>query len=179
MLESDSPEKPEPASGPQPSRSEEMKRDRAILLRALCRSSRRRYELKQRLLQRDIAAEIAEELLERFGEDRLIDDEQYGTRVVRTRHRERGLARPAIAQELRRRGISDEHGKRALEQLDSDLELARARELIARRIDSVRSLDRERALRRLMGYLLRRGYSSGQALSVIQPALDETGDGMI
>jgi len=166
----------EPAT---PSRAEEQERARAIVLRTLSRSPRSRFELFQRLTDREVSAEIAEELLDRFEEVGLIDDAEYAAMLVRTRHNERGQARRAIAQELRRRGLSDLHAQAALEQLDDDAEMQRARELIARRIDSVRNLPRERALQRLVGYLGRRGYSTGQALSVIQPALDECDDGMI
>lgn len=159
--------------------SEAAERGRAILLRTLTRAPRSRFELRQRLIDRDIDPEIADELLDRFEEVGLIDDAQYAAMIVRTRHAERGQARRAIAQELRRKGISDAHAHDALAQLDSDDEMQRARELVARRIDSVRALPRDRAMRRLIGYLGRRGYSTSQALSVIQPALEASDDGMI
>lgn len=154
-------------------------RAREILLRTLNRAPRSRYELQQRLLDRDISAEVAAEVLDRYEEVGLIDDAEYAAMIVRTRHAERGQARRAIAQELRRRGISPTDAQVALEQVGSDDEIARAQELVARRLESMREMPRDRALRRLIGYLGRRGYSTSQALSVIQPALDAQEDGMI
>src|SRR5690625_5873828 len=90
----------EPAT---PSRAEEQERARAIVLRTLSRSPRSRFELFQRLTDREVSAEIAEELLDRFEEVGLIDDAEYAAMLVRTRHNERGQARRAIAQELRDR----------------------------------------------------------------------------
>jgi|SRR5690625_9668 len=176
------PDGEEPAKTQQhsePSRAEEAERAREILLRTLSRTPRSRFELHQRLVERDISTDIADEILDRYEELGLIDDAEYAAMMVRTRHRERGQARRAIAQELRRRGLSDEHAQAALEQLDDEAEMQRAEELVARRIDSVRHLPRERALQRLVGYLGRRGYSTAQALSVIRPALDQRDDGMI
>lgn|SRR5690625_5168484 len=170
----------EPNEVPQPAdRSAEIERARAILLRTLSRAPRSRHELRERLVQRDIDEGIADELLDRFEEVGLIDDAQYAQMLVRTRHAERGQARRAIAHELRRKGLSDQDSREALEQIDADDEFARAQELISRRIDSVRGLPRDRAIQRLVGYLGRRGYSPAVALSVIRPALDADESGMI
>lgn len=159
--------------------AEQAERAREILLRTLTRAPRSRFELRKRLIDREIDAEVADEVLDRYEDVGLIDDAEYAAMLVRTRHAERGQARRAIAQELRRRGLSDAHAQAALEQVDADSELERARELVARRIRSVAGLPRDRALQRLVGYLGRRGYSTSIALNVIHEALDNADDGMI
>lgn len=166
-------------SSQQPDHNDERERGRAILLRTLSRSPRSRHELRGRLLDREIEADMADELLDRFEEVGLIDDAQYAQMLVRTRHAERGQARRAIAQELRRRGLSEIDAQLALEQIDDADEFERAQELVARRVESVRGIPRDRAIQRLVGYLGRRGYSTSVALSVIRPALDSSEDGMI
>src|SRR5690625_4691501 len=164
---------------PEETPQEQAERAREILLRTLTRAPRSRYELRERLVAREISTEVADEVLDRYEEVGLIDDAQYAAMLVRTRHNERGQARRAIAAELRRRGLSEGHAAAALEQIDSESEYERARELISRRINSVRGLPRQRATQRLIGYLGRRGYSTSVALSVIQSAFDSDDDGMI
>lgn len=158
---------------------EQGERAREILLRTLTRAPKSRFELRERLLSRDIDSSVADEVLDRYEEVGLINDAEYAAMLVRTRHNERGQARRAIAAELRRRGVSDNDAEPALEQIDADSEYERARELVGRRMNSVRNLPRERAMQRLVGYLGRRGYSTAVALSVIQSALDSDDDGMI
>src|SRR5699024_1013431 len=126
----------------------------------------------ERLLKREISSEIADEVLDRYEEVGLIDDAEYARMLVRTCYREKGQARRAIAQELRRKGLSDAHSASALEQIDDSDESQRAQELVEKRVRSLGNVSRDRAVQRLMGYLGRRGYSTAVALSVIHSVLD-------
>ncbi len=96
--------------------------------------------------------------------------------LVRTRHQERGLARRALAHELRRKGIDPEVAERALEQVDDDAELAAARDLALRRARTSRGLDPVKRRRRLAGMLARKGYSPGVAMRAVDEALAADGE---
>lgn len=96
--------------------------------------------------------------------------------LVRTRHSERGLARRALAHELRRKGVEPEVAEHALEQIDDDDELTAARELAARKARASRGLDRDKRRRRLAGMLARKGYSPGVAMRAVDEALAEEGE---
>ena len=91
---------------------------RKILLDALTGQARSRKELADKLAKQDVPDELATELLDRFTEVGLIDDAAYARQWVESRHRSRGLAPRALAQELRRKGVGDEETKAALEQID-------------------------------------------------------------
>ena len=120
--------------------------------------------------------EAAEEVLSRFEEVGLINDSAFADAWVESRHHGRGLARRALAQELRTKGVDSTLIDAAVSQLDSEQEEATARELVARKLRSTRGLDREKRLRRLAGMLARKGYSEGMALRVVRQALEEEGE---
>jgi len=120
--------------------------------------------------------DLAERLLDRFEEVGLVDDAAYAEMLVRTRHQERGLARRALAHELRRKGVDPEVAEQALEQIDDDTELAAARELARRRARATRGLDPVKRRRRLAGMLARKGYSPGVTMRAVAEALAADGD---
>lgn len=156
------------------------KRAANVSMNALTRRGMSRWELEKTLTSRelepdDIAAEL--DRLEGVG---LVDDAALAETLVRTQHERKGLGRGALVAELRRRHIDQEHIDSALEQLADDSELNRARELALRRAPQMRSLDRATAVRRLSGYLMRKGYSSGIVRTAVDEALSggDTGGGV-
>ena len=66
-------------------------------------------------------------LLDRFEEVGLVDDAAFARAWVEQRQPGRGLARRALAQELRRKGVDDEVAREALDELDPDDEEEAAR----------------------------------------------------
>lgn len=149
---------------------------RTILLDALTGQARTRRELADKLAKREVPDDVATELLDRFTDVGLIDDAAFASAWVESRHRSRGLAPRALAQELRRKGVDDEEAKAALEQIDEDDQRAAARALVDRKMRSVRGLDPQVATRRLAGMLARKGYGAGLAFSVVREALAEDDD---
>ena len=112
-----------------------------------------------------------ESVLERFDEVGLIDDAAFAGQWVRSRHTQRGLARRAIAMELRRKGVSDEDAGEALAEVDAGVggtpgpRAGRPQDALAR--------PRHRRAagcggRRLVGMLARKGYGAGIAYRVVR-----------
>ncbi|GAA4544275.1 recombination regulator RecX [Streptomyces collinus] len=149
---------------------------RAICLRLLTGTPRTRKQLADALRKRQIQDDAAEEVLSRFEEVGLINDGAFADAWVESRHHGRGLARRALARELRTKGVDSTVIDEAVSQLDSEQEEATARELVDRKLRSTRGLDRDKRLRRLAGMLARKGYSEGMALRVVRQALEEEGE---
>ncbi|MDO0911239.1 recombination regulator RecX [Streptomyces sp. DT2A-34] len=149
---------------------------RAICLRLLTGTPRTRKQLADALRKREIPDDAAEEVLSRFEEVGLINDSAFADAWVESRHHGRGLARRALAQELRTKGVDSTLIDAAVAQLDSEQEETTARELVARKLRSTRGLDRDKRLRRLAGMLARKGYPEGMALRVVRQALEEEGE---
>ncbi|MEE1835578.1 recombination regulator RecX [Streptomyces sp. SP17KL33] len=151
-------------------------RARAICLRLLTGTPRTRKQLADALHKREIPEGVAEEVLSRFEEVGLINDSAFADAWVESRHHGRGLARRALARELRTKGVDSALIDEAVSQLDSEQEETTARELVARKLRSTRGLDRDKRLRRLAGMLARKGYPEGMALRVVRQALEEEGE---
>ncbi|MDX3643731.1 recombination regulator RecX, partial [Streptomyces sp. MB09-02B] len=151
-------------------------RARGICLRLLTGTPRTRKQLADALHKREIPEDVAEEVLSRFEEVGLINDSAFADAWVESRHHGRGLARRALARELRTKGVDSALIDEAVSQLDSEQEETTARELVARKLRSTRGLDRDKRLRRLAGMLARKGYPEGMALRVVRQALEEEGE---
>ncbi|MBA5220951.1 recombination regulator RecX [Streptomyces griseoaurantiacus] len=153
-----------------------VERARAICLRLLTGTPRTRKQLADALRKREIPDDVAQGVLDRFAEVGLIDDGAFADAWVESRHHGRGLARRALARELRTKGVDPTLIDEAVGQLDAEQEEETARELVARKLRATRGLDREKRLRRLAGMLARKGYPEGMALRVVRRALEEEGE---
>lgn len=100
----------------------------------------------------------------------MVDDAAFAQAWVASRHHGRGLARRSLAAELSQRGVAPEIAQDALGGLDDSMEEATARELVNRRLRSVRGAP-EAVFRRLVGMLARKGYPPTVAVRVVRDAL--------
>jgi regulatory protein len=150
---------------------------RAICLRQLTLGPRTRAQLAETLRSRAVPGPAAERVLDRLVEVGLVDDAAYAQSWVRSRHAGRGLARRALAHELRHRGVADEVAAEALDTLDPDEERATALALVSRRLPATRGLPPEARTRRLAGLLARKGYPAALAHRTVQEALAAEGGG--
>ena len=95
---------------------------RAICLRQLTLGPRTRSQLADLLARRGVPEDAAQRVLDRFTEVGLIDDASFARQWVESRHHGRGLARRALAQEMRRKGVADEEVSDALSAIDGEAE---------------------------------------------------------
>ncbi len=144
---------------------------REICLRLLSVRPRTRAELATALARRGIAGEVSAAVLDRYDEVGLVDDAAFARAWVTSRHHGKGLARRALAGELRRRGVDDATVQDAVEELDGDTETASARGLVERKLRTASPGEPEVLLRRLVGMLARKGYPPGLAFRVVKEVL--------
>ncbi|ABL81847.1 MULTISPECIES: regulatory protein RecX [unclassified Nocardioides] len=148
---------------------------RKILLDQLTGQARSRKELSDKLASRNVPDEVASRLLDRFEEVGLVDDRAFARAWVQSRQPNKGLARRALAQELRRKGVADEVAREALDEVDPADEEAAARALVRKKLRSLARVDETTATRRLVGLLARKGYGSGLAFAVVRDELASAG----
>ena len=146
---------------------------RDLCLRRLAIRPQTRAELAAVLRRHGIDETVTAEVLGRYDEVGLIDDEAFARAWVTSRHHGKGLARRALAGELRRKGIADETVSEALAELDGQTEEATARALVARKLRAGRNDKPEAIFRRLVGMLARKGYPPGLAVRVVKDVLAE------
>jgi SOS response regulatory protein OraA/RecX len=145
---------------------------RAVCLRALTGAAKTRKQLADLLARRGVPEEAAARVLDRFTEVGLIDDAAFAAAWVSSRQSGRGLARRALAAELRAKGVDGEVAAAAVAEVDPQDEWDAARRLVERKLPAMRPVDRATAERRLIGMLARKGYGGGLAGWVVREALD-------
>ena len=143
---------------------------REICLRQLAVRPRTRAELTKVLIRKEISEETIAEVLDRYDEVGIIDDAAFARMWVTTRHQGRGLARRALANELRQRGVDAEVATEALETVDDEAEATAARALVDRKLRTARGTP-DQVFRRLVGMLARKGYPAGIAIRAVKDAL--------
>jgi regulatory protein len=148
----------------------ESERAREICLRQLAVRPRTRVELAKALAAKEISDEVIAEVLDRYDEVGIIDDAAFARAWVASRHQGRGLAKRALANELRRHGVEAEVASEALEAIDEDDEAATARALVDRKLRTATGAP-DAVFRRLVGMLARKGYPAGVSIRAVKDAL--------
>ncbi|SDD91738.1 regulatory protein RecX [Nocardioides lianchengensis] len=150
---------------------------RKILLDQLTGQARSRQQLSDKLAAKNVPTDVATRLLDRFEEVGLVDDGAFARSWVASRGAGggRALAKRALAQELRRKGIDDEVAREALDEIDPDDEEQAARALVRKKLRTLTRVDDVVATRRLVGMLARKGYGSGLAFAVVRDELAQAG----
>ncbi|WP_072687650.1 recombination regulator RecX [Rhodococcus marinonascens] len=146
-----------------------------LCLRLLTDRARSRAELAERLVQKDYSADVIDRVLDRLTEVGLVNDADFALQWVHSRHTYSGKGKRALAMELRRKGIGQEDAAEALAQIDGEDERQRASELVAKKLRTMSVDDRDRAVRRLISMLARRGFPQGVAFEVVKEQLDRAG----
>jgi regulatory protein len=144
---------------------------RTIILNKLTAQARSRHELAEVLAAKNVPPEVATAVLDRFEEVGLIDDRAFATAWIESRQSSRGLARRALASELRRKGLDEELVKESVAAIDTGEEVKLARSLVQRKLQATRRLDPDKRMRRLVGVLARKGYPPDVCMTVVRDAL--------
>ena len=136
-----------------------------------------RAELHKKLMRREYGERVIEEVLndlERLG---YIDDKRFATAkaLSAAQHKHHGKRRAAV--ELIKAGVKGETARRALEDVyDGHDSMAVARQLARKKAPSLQKLDPVVARRRLVGMLLRRGFTYEDIRPVIDQVLGRDQD---
>ncbi len=145
---------------------------REIALRQLTVRQRTRAELRAALARKNVPADAADEVLDRFTEVGLLDDAAFARDWVAAGvRRQRG--RRVLAQELAQKGVARELIDEALAAQEPGGDLEAALTLARRRARSLAGLDRQVRYRRLVGVLQRRGFSAPVVSEVVRQVLGE------
>ncbi|NYH76750.1 regulatory protein [Actinopolyspora biskrensis] len=161
-----------------PGAADAEKTARETVYRLLAVRARSRVELLRALSRAGVDSGTAHSVLGKFVDAGLVDDAAFAAEWVRSRHRQRGLGRRALEEELREKGVDDDALSAALDTLDTDDEVSRARALVRRKLAGTAVTDPKVRMRRLMGMLARKGYGEALAFRVVREeleALDEEG----
>jgi regulatory protein len=134
----------------------------AAALRALTRRAHSIFELRTYLERRALEPEMVRHVMAHLKQEKLIDDARYALDFARVRADARRQGGRRIAQELRKRGVPDQHIHAAIAQVFADLdEGAMVRKVIERRTRNARGPFDQRKAASLYRTLLRAGFDPG------------------
>ncbi len=171
--------------GVQPSSAEpafenhaDRQRERAhnVSLNSLTKRGMSKREVERTLRAKELDDDVIATEVERLEKSGLVDDLALAQNLVGTLQERKGLGRSGIAAELTRRLLSPAAIEYALDLVDTGDELARARDIAVQRARQLTSCDHETAIRRLSGYLARRGYSGSTVRAAVDHALPRRHD---
>ena len=145
-----------------------------ILTRRLRSRSLSVSEARSVLAEADLDLDATEELIERFTRIGYLDDVRLAEQIVHTHHERKGLGRSAVEAEMRRRKLDQHAVATVLDELSVD-ESGPATELADARLRRMSSLDDETAERRLISFLLRKGYASSVSREAVKAAFIANG----
>ena len=149
-----------------------------VLLRRLSNAPRTRKELAKDLKDKDISDEVANVALDRFEEVGLINDQDLASNYVSSQHERKGLGKNALRQQLRAKGVSDDVALEAISQISDDQEFQAAFALACKKIRSLQRDDAKTQVRKIVGVLARKGYSSNLAFRVAKEVITDLPDGL-
>ena len=147
---------------------QEQQQARRKALRLLEHMDRTERGLTDRLRQAGFSVEAAEDAVSYVREFGYINDERYAFNYIMYRIHDK--SRQKIFQELSGKGIDRQTIQDAweeAEELETPDERALLRQIVGKKYEPGAELD-EREMRRLYGYLARRGFRSGDIFSVLE-----------
>lgn len=139
--------------------------DRAVAF--LASRARSRKEVEDKLLRIGYRPCTVDMVLYKLESENILDDADFAQQWVEARSA-RKLGRTRIAQELRRKGVSQEEAEAALETIDDEDQLAGAISLVQKSLSRVKpGEDPRKTASRLTAMLARRGYGWDVARAAI------------
>ena len=147
-------------------------------LRMLSTSRRSRRDLEMRLRRREMDQTVIADALGRLDAIGLLNDDEFALAEAAAQLRNASRSTGAVKRRLRQRGVAGEVADGAVASVvesESVDDAARCEEAAQKRARQLRSLDRTTAQRRLIGFLMRRGFSGDLVFASTRRALEGWG----
>lgn len=160
---------PAPSADPEDAEAEEHAQQR--LLKKLRARSLSEREARTFLREQDVSADAIERIVAECVRLGYLDDARLAEQLIHTGTTRKGQGRQAISLALGQRGIARDVADVALASLEDD-DAERALEFARQKARAMTGLDRDAAVRRLVGQLSRRGFGA-LAFTVARQAIDE------
>lgn len=146
-------------------------RARAVAWNFLTYRDRSAEEVSRRLVRRGFEQDVVEEVIERLREAGVVDDEALARSYAESRFHVHGYGPRRVRADLRRRGVRPEAVEAAIAAVYEEPEdvVDRAREMGRKRWETLhRETDTLKRRKKVIDYLVRRGFGYGIAHQVVR-----------
>jgi len=148
-----------------------------VAVRLLAGQALTTHELQQRLARRGYARDQISVVIARLTASRYLDDVEYARSWARSRAHRRSVGPARLAQELRTKGIAEEHIAGALTEAFGERDAREVAEAAAlRKLGTLRDLEPKVARRRLAAHLTRQGFAVEIVLALCRKYFPHGGD---
>lgn len=147
-------------------------------LRMLSTSRRSRRDLELRLRRRESDQTVVADALGRLDAIGLLNDDEFALAEAAAQLRNVARSTGAVKRRLRQRGVAGDVADAAVDavvEADEVDDAERCAEAAVRRARQLRSCDKATAQRRLVGFLMRRGFSGDLVFAAVRRTLDGWG----
>ncbi len=125
-------------------------------------------EMEMRLKQKKFSSAVIREVLDFLLDLGYLDDLAFARSWIINRRQLNPRSKRLITYELRQKGVDLNIIAQAFNLLGDDLDIEIAQELAARKYEKLKQLPADAAKRRLIGFLQRKGFSSGIVLNIVK-----------
>lgn len=149
-------------------------------LRMLSTSRRSRRDLEMRLRRRELDQTVVSDALSRLDAIGLLSDNEFALAEAAAQLRNVGRSTGAVTRRLQQRGVAREVANAAVAavvEAEGVDDAARCEEAAEKRVRQIRGVDRVAAERRLVGFLMRRGFSPDLVFAATKRAMRGWGAG--
>lgn len=143
-------------------------------LRMLSTSRRSRRDLEQRLRRRETDTSVIADALGRLDSIGLLNDDEFALAEAAAQLRNASRSTGAVKRRLRQRGVAGDVADAAVAsavESEGVNDAERCEAAAEKRVRQLRAFDKATAQRRLMGFLMRRGFSSDLVFSTTKRLL--------
>jgi regulatory protein len=123
-------------------------------------------QVKEKLVRKQVAPEIIQQVLEKLENYRFLDDARYAEQYIQSRQRHKGKL--ALKQELRRKGVDEKLLEGALGELDDEGQLGHATELLQKQLPRLKTGDERKSYGKAYAFLARKGFTSDIIRGVLE-----------
>lgn len=139
-------------------------------LRILTRRKQSAYELRRKLLVKKFASDSVQKVIDHLLGKGILSDREYAVAFVNDRMLFKPAGRKSLVNELRKRGVDQRLAMEVVASIVGNVEEKNDSRILAEKyMRRIAHLDRNKQIRRLTAFLVRRGYS----LNIISPLVKE------
>lgn len=140
---------------------------REVIRKYCAYQERSQKQVRQRLQKMGLIEEAVELLLTECIQDNFLNEERFAMAFVRGKFNIKGWGRKRLERELKAHQVSDYCIRKALQQIDEEQYVDTLEELARKKWDSVREPNRFKRGKKVVDFLLRRGFESDAVWSMV------------
>jgi regulatory protein len=132
----------------------------------LSRQAYTKAQIKEKLVKKEVAADIVEQVLTKLEDYRMINDSLYAEQYVQSRQKRKGSI--ALKRELQLKGIEEEVITETLSELGDEKQQETALELLKKQLPKIHKEDERKRYGKAYTFLARRGFTSDVIRGVLE-----------